>query len=155
MKIIISAVLLAAAAGTARAGELEAAAVAAALPGNILAGAALPLLPSPEFAVSAAVAQQAPSAGWILAVKNAYRSTPIGGLPPARETELPAAALQQLREDAVVYPSRAYRIEIGGRAAFVIENDNYDALYVNIFDESGEHIAYGGYDENYDFYWLK
>ena len=155
MKIIISAVLLAAAAGTTRAGELENAAVAAVLSGNILAGAALPYLSSPVIEVKALADMQPPSAGWVRAVKTAYRSAPTGGLPPAKEAELPAAALQQLREDAVVYPSRAYRIEIDGRTAFVIENDNYDALYVNIFDESGEHIAYGGYDENYDFYWLK
>ena len=70
------------------------------------------------------------------------------------ESELPAAALQQMHEDAAIYPSKAFKIVYEGRTAYVIENDNSYGLFVNIFDETGRHIAYGGYDENYDFYWL-
>ena len=95
-----------------------------------------------------------PSAQWIMAVKKAYLSTPIGCLPPAAQEELPAAALEQLHWDAAAYPSKAYKLTVDGLTAFVIENDNYDALYVNIFDANGKLIAYGGFDENYDFYWL-
>ena len=77
-----------------------------------------------------------------------------GGAIVAGAAELPAAALQQMHWDAATYPSKAYKITVDGLAAFVVENDNPDALYVNIFDENGVNIAYGGFDENYDFYWL-
>lgn len=107
--------------------------------------------PGPQIAVPAARAQ---SAAWLAEVKRVYVTTPIGGLPLAQLSELPAAALQQLREDAQVYPSMAYKIVVDGQTAYVIENDNLDALYVNIFDAAGAHIAFGGFDENYDFWWL-
>ncbi|OGS13502.1 MAG: hypothetical protein A2234_10360 [Elusimicrobia bacterium RIFOXYA2_FULL_58_8] len=109
-------------------------------------------LPIPK-SVPAFRASAAPAA-WILAVKKAYLSCPQGALPPAMAAELPLAAAQQMQWDSSTYPSKAYKIVLDGRAAFVIENDNFDALYVNIFDEAGAHIAYGGFDENYDFYWL-
>lgn len=116
-------------------------------------GFALPELelPPPEVAVLAA---QRPDAAWLMAVKRVYNTTPIGNLPPAQLSELPSAALQQMQEDAQVYPSRAYKIIADGLTAYVIENDNLDALYVNIFDVNGAHIAFGGFDENYDFWWL-
>jgi len=97
-----------------------------------------------------------PSPEWITAVKKAYVSCPQGGLPPAAEGELPAAALRQLQWDlnATSHPSKAYKATVEGRAAFVIENDNSYGLFVNIFDRDGVHIAYGGFDENYDFCWL-
>ncbi|HBA62133.1 MAG TPA: hypothetical protein DCZ92_15230 [Elusimicrobia bacterium] len=152
MKILI-AIFLAAAPAAALAGVLE---EAAAVPFTNIAVApgalALPAVPAPSLVPLRAA--QPPSAGWIKAVKKAYLSTPIGSLPPAAAAELPAAALQQLQWDAATYPSKAYKLTVDGRTAFVIENDNQDALYVNIFDETGAHIAYGGFDENYDFYWL-
>lgn len=112
-----------------------------------------PPIPSPAQQ-KAALKADAPSAEWIAAVKKAYLASPQGGLPPAAAAELPAAAAQQLQWDAATYPSKAYKLMVGGRAAFVIENDNPDALYVNIFAPDGVHVAYGGFDENYDFYWL-
>lgn len=140
--------------GLACAGSLEGFAIAAPL-ANFDFAALLPLpgLPLPKNE-PAAPGADAPSPEWIRAVKKAYLSCPQGNLPPAELAELPAAALQQLQWDATAYPSKAYKILVDGRPAFVIENDNLDALYVNIFDGNGAHIAYGGFDENYDFCWL-
>jgi len=116
------------------------------------------LPPAPWFPLPkrepAARKADAPSPEWIKAVKKEYLSCSQGNLPPAEIAELPAAALQQLQWDGATYPSKAYKVLVQGRPAFVIENDNLDALYVNIFDENGVHIAYGGFDENYEFYWL-
>ncbi len=136
----------------------------AALPAAVFAGAdfalngpfdaaALPELKLPEPGIAACAAKET-DAAWIAAVKRVYNTTPQGNLPPAELAELPAAALRQMQEDAQVYPSKAYKIAVDGRTAYVIENDNLDALYVNIFDAGGAHIAYGGFDENYDFWWL-
>lgn len=118
--------------------------------GGAVSPAAIPVsAPAP-----AQPAARPTDAAWINAVKKAYRAAPVGTLPPAQLAELPPAALQQLQWDAQVYPSKAYRLEVDGRVAYAIENDNLDALYVNIFDAAGAHIAYGGFDENYDFWWL-
>lgn len=153
MKKLIFAVFIAAAPVAAFAGALEKAAAADFALNGPLVGLALPevKLSGPELVVRAA---EQPDAAWIMAVKRVYNTTPIGNLPPAQLAELPAAALQQMREDAQVYPSMAYKIVVDGRTAYVIENDNLDALYVNVFAADGKHIAFGGFDENYDFWWL-
>ncbi|HAH31493.1 MAG TPA: hypothetical protein DCL44_04160 [Elusimicrobia bacterium] len=120
--------------------------------------AALPPLPGMPLPKSepAGRANEGSSPEWIKAVKEAYFSTPQGCLPPAEENELPAAAIQQIQWDwnATAYPSKAYKMMVENRPAFVIENDNSYGLFVNIFDENGVNVAYGGFDENYDFYWL-
>lgn len=154
MKNLIAALLFAAPAGLARAGSLERLALSAPL-ANFSAAAlpAVPGLPLPRRE-PAGLKAAAAAPEWIKAVKKAYLACPQGNLPPAEAAELPAAAQQQLQWDGATYPSKAYKLVVDGRAAYVIENDNLDALYVNIFDEDGAHIAYGGFDENYDFYWL-
>ncbi len=154
MKNIIAGLLLFSVPGLAGAGALERSAFSSALVSIDLAALPSPaLLPPPS---PAAVVRPAPvnTPEWINAVKKAYFSYPQGGLPPALETELPAGALQQMQWDAATYPSKAYKLEVEGRTVYFIENDNFDALYVNVFDETGLNIAYGGFDENYDFYWL-
>lgn len=152
MRLIFLISLLIAAAARAGAVTLEEAASAVFRSGGQAGLSALqvPLLPEPRAWGRAA----APDQAWVESVKRAYRASPIGGLPPAQLAELPQAALRQMQEDAQVYPSRAYLIVAAGRPAYVIENDNLEALFVNIFDGDGRHIAFGGVDENYDFWWL-
>jgi len=71
--------------------------------------------------------------------------------PMRAHADISAAATQRVR----AVKSYAIELTVDGRAAFFIENDNSYGLFVNVFDETGAHIAYGGFDENYDFYWLK
>jgi len=154
VKYLICAVILAAGPAAASTGALEKAAVSADFTANPGSGFYLPELPVPNCGVPLLVAP-APSPVWIAAVKKAYFSYAQGTLPPAALAELPAAALQQIHDDAYIYPSKAYKLTVDGQVAFFIENDNSYGLFVNVFSETGEHIAYGGFDENYDFYWLK
>lgn len=151
MKCLITALVLISLQGIARGAALEQASLAAPL---IKYAAPLPLPAIPLLKSEPVGATQDYSTEWITAVKRKYLACPQGGLPPAAVAELPGAAVQQMQWDAATYPSKAYKITVEGRVAFVIENDNLDALYVNIFDEDGRHIAHGGFDENYDFYWL-
>ena len=157
MKNLITVLLIIVLAGLASAGDLERSAVSSQLVNIDFAA----LTPPPGISLpkseSAARAAEVPSPEWIIAVKRAYLSSPQGCLPPVEEKELPAAALQQIQWDwdATGYPSKAYKMIVEGRPAFVIENDNSYGLFVNIFDENGVNTAYGGVDENYDFYWLR
>ena len=137
--------------GLAFAGDLGRAAVSLDLKAFSLSDVRPADIPVPRF-VTDEPRGEVPPKEWLDAVKNIYLS--YQGMIPVMPEELPAAALRQMQEDAVVYPSKAFKVTIQGRTAFVIENDNNDALYVNIFDEQGNHIAFGGVDENADFWWL-
>lgn len=153
MKFLMIAVVFAAGPAAASTGALEKAAVSADFASDPGLGFYLPELTVPNCGVPFLVAPE-PSPAWIAAVKKAYFSYPQGALPPAALAELPAAALQQIHDDAYIYPSKAYKLTVDGQVAYFIENDNSYGLFVNVFSGTGAHIAYGGFDENYDFYWL-
>ena len=144
--------------GLACAGEMENVSVSGALSPLNLSAMKDMRIPTPEVptAVKTAVSP------WVKAVKTAYEklltNNEVETLPKATAAELPKAALKQQQKDnaqfAPDFPSVAYKLQVQGKTAFVIQNNNDGGMLVNIFDKNGEHIAYGGQSESEDFMWM-
>lgn len=157
MKKIVGFFVLVAMAGLASAGGTDPMAASADLTGVNFA--ALRGISTP---VTAPVLEKAgPSQGWVGAVKEEYirlaEAVMLNTLPKAKKAELPAAAQEQLKKDLQQWgtPSKAYKMEVQGQTAFVIQNDNEGGMAVTIFDESGTRVASASMGESGSFSWDK
>jgi hypothetical protein len=92
------------------------------------------------------------------AVKAAYEGNPgICGLPYARPEELPAAAREQLERDygnwGPEYPSYAYRMNVEGKAVYIVQNSNNEGMFMHIYTKDGAYIIGGRCNRFGDMYW--
>jgi len=148
------------------AGEMENTAMSALFSSMDLTSAKVLIPPAavPKI-VNSAKPQSAQS--WIAEVKKAYagyvENSELFTLPEAKKSELPAAALKQLKQDnaeqhswSAPYSSTAYKLMVKGQLAFVIQNErDGHNMTVHIFNASGQLIAVGNADEATPLHWDK
>ena len=117
-----------------------------------------------EKASGGAVSSRETAGDWVAAVKEAYEKTDYGsgGVPQVPTAQLPENARKQLEQDdkewGPEYPSKAYKLMVQDRPAFVIENNNDSTAsggFVHIFDAQGRMIASGRVIDGTGFTWDK